>query len=102
MKSEALKTAWKLFRDYDMTFSQALIEGWKKVKREIVRRLFAETSSEEVTYRQRLVRRLKNELQETFYPVRQKVREQWQKAHELSEQNKANYITKFGYESWMQ
>lgn len=32
MKSQALKNAWILFRKYQMTFSKALIEGWKQAK----------------------------------------------------------------------
>ena len=101
MKSQALKTAWILFRKYQMTFSQALIEGWKKVKRDLLRIEFASTSSEEITYRQRLANRF-NELKETFYVVRQEVQEERQKAHELSQNNDYFFINKYGYEKWMQ
>jgi len=34
MKSQALKTAWILFRKYQITFSQALKDGWKQVKKD--------------------------------------------------------------------
>lgn len=32
MKSQVLIKAWELFRTYEITFSQALIDAWKKVK----------------------------------------------------------------------
>jgi hypothetical protein len=57
MKSQAMKTAWLLFRKYQITFSQALIEGWKRVKRELLKLEFAKTTSDEVTYRTKLVKR---------------------------------------------
>lgn len=33
-KSEVFSTAWKLFRKYNITFSQALIKAWNDVKRQ--------------------------------------------------------------------
>lgn len=66
MKSQALKRAWELFKKYQMTFSQALIEGWKFAKRLFIKQEFAKTSSEEVTYRAKLVKRF-NELKEIIY-----------------------------------
>lgn len=66
MKSQALKTAWILFRKYQITFSQALVEGWKKAKREFLRIEFTKTSNDEISYRNRLVRSF-NELKEIHY-----------------------------------
>ena len=37
MKSQIFTIAWKLFRKYQMTFSQALIEAKKNVKREALK-----------------------------------------------------------------
>lgn len=34
MKSQIFIKAWELFRKFQMTFSQALIEAWKLVKRQ--------------------------------------------------------------------
>jgi len=66
MKSQAMKTAWLLFRKYQITFSQALIEGWKRVKRELLKLEFAKTTSDEVTYRAKLVKRY-NEIKPYFF-----------------------------------
>jgi hypothetical protein len=43
MKSKVLKTAWLLFREFDVTFSEALKEAWIRIKREFLRIEFAET-----------------------------------------------------------
>ena len=69
MKSKAFKKAWELFRKFEMTFSQALIEGWKFVKREWLKAEFATTTGEEITYRAKLSKRY-NELKETVYSLR--------------------------------
>jgi hypothetical protein len=36
MRTSIFKKAWELFRKFQMTFSQALIEAWKIVKREML------------------------------------------------------------------
>ena len=95
-----MKTAWILFKQYQMTFSQALIEGWKRVKKELLKIEFSKTTSDEVTYRAKLVRRY-NEIKFEFFDVRQSIKDEWKRQHELSQQNTANYMEKFGYENWM-
>jgi len=57
MKSQAMRKAWELFKKYQITFSQALVEGWKYVKRLWLKEEFSKTSSEEMTYRNKLVLR---------------------------------------------
>jgi len=66
MKSKIFTIAWKLFRNYQMTFSQALVEAWKTVKRESLKLEFASIKSNEISYRQRLVDKY-NSLKETIY-----------------------------------
>ncbi|MCC9016972.1 hypothetical protein [Flavobacterium lipolyticum] len=36
MRKSIFKKAWELFRKFQMTFSQALIEAWKLAKRELL------------------------------------------------------------------
>lgn len=66
MKSKIFTIAWKLFRNYQMTFSQALVEAWKTVKRESLKLEFASIKSNEISYRQRLVNKY-NSLKEIMY-----------------------------------
>jgi hypothetical protein len=91
MKSQAMKTAWLLFKKYQITFSQALIEGWKRVKREFLKLEFAKTTSDEVTYRSKLVKRY-NEIKINFFVER--------KDPNLKMPNDFNLNGR--YESWMQ
>ena len=69
MRKSIFKKAWELFRKFQMTFSQALIEGWKFAKREWLKVEFSKTTNDEQTYRQRLVSRF-NEVKETLYTLR--------------------------------
>lgn len=99
MKSQAMKTAWLLFKKYEMTFSQALIEAWKSVKRDFLRIEFETASANE---KQSLFFRFNSISKKIFYPVRQSVKDECQKQHELSQENTSKYMSKFGYKSWMQ
>jgi len=37
MKSQLFTKAWELFKKYEMSFSEALKEAWKLVRRELVK-----------------------------------------------------------------
>lgn len=90
MKSQALTTAWILFRKYQITFSQALREAWLRVKKEAIRIAFSQTKPDEISYRQRLVERY-NSMKITFFVTRPEL---------IIDVNSDNLIGR--YESWMQ
>lgn len=97
MKSQIFKTAWELFKSYNVTFSQALTEAWKKAKRELLKLEFATIKPNEISYRQRLANKY-HSLKATLYTVRDEVRGNYV----------ANYIANHNrflstnYENWMQ
>lgn len=70
MKSQLFKTAWELFKKYNMSFSQALVEAWKSVKREAIRievlKMDVSEWSQEIEFKNRI----KN-LKPVFYKLRQ-------------------------------
>ena len=90
MKSQVLKTAWMLFRKYQVTFSQALKEAWLRVKKEAVKIAFSETKPNEISYRQRLLDKY-NSMKLTFFVTRTEL---------IIDVNSDNLIGR--YESWMQ
>ena len=90
MKSQIFTTAWKLFRTYQITFSQALVEAWKSVKREALKLEFASIKSNEISYRQRLVDKY-NSLKETIYIP---------KTYFIDLNAQHNFLIK-NYENWM-
>jgi hypothetical protein len=68
MKSQAMRKAWELFRKYQITFSEALVEGWKYVKRLLLKEEFSKTFPNETTYRQKLVMRYETLKPKLFLP----------------------------------
>jgi len=56
MKSQVLKTAWLIFRQFEVTFSEALKEAWIRVKREFLRVQFAETRNKDLVVKFNLLK----------------------------------------------
>jgi hypothetical protein len=91
MKSQAMRKAWELFKKYQITFSEALIEGWKYVKRLWLKSEFAKTFPSEITYRNKLVSRYNLLAPKLFLP-----------RNHTSETIVVNLNLNERYEAWMQ
>jgi hypothetical protein len=70
MKTQLFKTAWNLFKKFNMTFSQALIEAWKEVKKEMIVKQVQQMNLSELKERMELTERLKP-FKTTFYELRE-------------------------------
>lgn len=90
MKSQAMRKAWELFKKYQITFSEALIEGWKHVKRLWLKSEFSKTFPSEITYRNKLVSRYEALAPKLFLP-----------RNHTSETIVVNLNLNGRYEAWM-
>lgn len=113
MKSLIFSRAWEFYKMYDISFGHALRDAWKLYKRELLKAEFAQTSSEEVTYRAKLVAKF-NELKPNTYL--NKLREvapidnsnsknltaQWFKLDEMERKTQTGSYAKFrsGFENY--
>ena len=90
MKKQVLIKAWELFRTYEITFSQALIDAWKLAKRGSVKIEFANTDTSLTEKRAELLNKFNSLKPNTFLnPMRK---------FEYKNHTNLNGI----YESWMQ
>lgn len=72
MKTELFKTAWELFKKFNMSFSQALIESWKTIKRELVRQKVLKMDLSDFKMETEFKSRTKN-LKTVFFNLRSQV-----------------------------
>lgn len=70
MKSTVFKKAWELYKLYKMTFSQALVEGWKFAKRRAIAIEVEKLNLSEWLQEIEFNKRIKN-IKQTFYPIRE-------------------------------
>ncbi|TDO67093.1 hypothetical protein EV143_1324 [Flavobacterium chryseum] len=71
MKKSLFKKAWDLFRKFQMTFSQALIEAWKMAKREILIKAYNKIPSTKSLQKKKLeAKKLWQAIETITYPWR--------------------------------
>ena len=68
-KKLVFQLAWKNFKNYKMTFSQALVEAWKSYRKDAIKQFFRLVDCSNIELRDKLVQQF-NSITKTFYPLR--------------------------------